>query len=632
MASEGSSGMGRSLEIVRVDEPIVATSSEIAGAIMGGENMWKRPDSPPDTSVHWGASDYSSKLREADLGRLRTEYRIPDSVDLILPGPEERACYPRSGCVAISEAILRAGLRLPIHPFFRLVLRSYGLAPTQLNPNSWSQMEWKSSWCWAAGRWDTMEGDPLAPLTVPAKFSTLSSLPRCELSTEDFDIICVIYQLPQKKRSYHRLIRKNIHFVTHELMASQDNFNKKLPVRPDFKTIQKMMAEARALKASSSSYKKQMEELVEASKRLQPPTEEEVQEDPAADLRRKGKKSAAPPRRPTVARPPPVMRQTTILTGVALPERSPSAAEPVAAQDTTPLTAVPIEHVPGQQRRKRARSSKEVDFLGTSSEEPVREVLEALPPETAAVAVVHSKYWTEEWRDHTASCTAEDLVAVNSACVARALSTSIQLEGLVKDLNSKREDLAKRLEEAMHYGDAVRAAQAKAAKAEEAKRAAEVQLAASQAEVERLKKELYEVECQGAVVTRRLDHANEHHKLATDALEASNREKAELKQQAEAQSVEIASLREELKSAGEVAVQNFIDHFEDHPLYDDFANFWASWNAQSLLGRLKEVHPTLDISQLEEEFGGPAGGRPDKVTEEVPEAQEAASAEVPPSD
>lgn len=92
-----------------------------------------------------------------------------------------------------------------------------------------------------------MEGDPLAPLTVPTKFSTLSeysscffyfssirlvsnsyvsfvdSLPWCELSTEDFDTICVIYQLPQKKRSYHRLIRKNIHFITHDLMASQGN-------------------------------------------------------------------------------------------------------------------------------------------------------------------------------------------------------------------------------------------------------------------------------------------------------------------------------------------------------------------------------------------------------------------------
>ncbi|XP_022856309.1 protein piccolo-like [Olea europaea var. sylvestris] len=363
---------------------------------------------------------------------------------------------------------------------------------------------------------------------VPNSYiSFVGALPRCELSTEDFDTICVIYQLPQKKRSYHRLIRKNIHFITHDLMASQDNFNKKMLVGPDFKTIQKMMAEARALKASSSSYKKQTEDLVEASKRLQPPTEEEVPEDPEADLRRKGKKSATPPKRPTVARPPPALRQTTIPTGVAIPEKRLAPTELATAPATTSLTAVPIDQVPGQQKRKRPRPSKEVDFLGTNPEEPVREVLEALPPKTAMVAVVHNKYWTEEWRDHTASCTAEDLVAANSACVAQALSTSIQLEGLVKDLNSKREDLAKRLEEAMHYGDTVRAAQAKAMQAEEAKKKAEAQLTVAKAEVERLKKELYEVECQVAAVTQRLDHANEYHKLATEALEASNKEKAE---------------------------------------------------------------------------------------------------------
>ncbi|XP_022898759.1 uncharacterized protein LOC111412186 isoform X2 [Olea europaea var. sylvestris] len=312
-------------------------------------------------------------------------------------------------------------------------------------------------------------------------------------------------------------------------MASQDNFNKKMSVRPDFKTIQKMMAEARALMASFS-YKKQMEDLVEASKRLQLPTEEEVPEDLEADLQRKGKKSAAPPKRSTVARPPLALRQTTIPTGVAIPEKRPAPLEPATTLATIPLAAVPIDQVPGQQKRKRPCPSKEVDFLGTNLEEPVREVLEALPPETAAVAVVRSKYWTEEWRDHIASCTAEDLVATNSACVARALSTSIQLEGLVKDLNSKWEDLAKHLEEAMHYGDTVRTAQAKATQAEEGKKEAEAQLTAAKAEVERLKKELYKVECQVAAVTRRLDHANEHHKLATEALEASNKEKAELRQ------------------------------------------------------------------------------------------------------
>lgn len=79
-------------------------------------------------------------MKTADLARRKTEYRIPDSVGLILPGPDEQAYYPKPGCVAISEAILRVGLRLPIHPFFRYILRSYGLAPTQLNPNSYNQM------------------------------------------------------------------------------------------------------------------------------------------------------------------------------------------------------------------------------------------------------------------------------------------------------------------------------------------------------------------------------------------------------------------------------------------------------------------------------------------------------------
>lgn len=96
--------------------------------------------------------------------------------------------------------------------------------------------------------------------------------------------------------------------------------------------------------------------------------------------------------------------------------------------------------------------------MGINSEKPVREVFEALPSKTAAVAVVHNVYWTEEWRDHTTSCITEDLVAANSACIARALSTSVQLEGLVKDLKAKKVNLAKRLGETLHHGDTVHVA------------------------------------------------------------------------------------------------------------------------------------------------------------------------------
>lgn len=87
-----------------------------------------------------GTSDNPSKLKSVDMARLRTEYRIPNSVGLILARTNERACYLRLGCVAIIEAVLRVGLRLPINPFFQFVLSSYKLALTQLNPNAWSQI------------------------------------------------------------------------------------------------------------------------------------------------------------------------------------------------------------------------------------------------------------------------------------------------------------------------------------------------------------------------------------------------------------------------------------------------------------------------------------------------------------
>ncbi|KAL2484926.1 hypothetical protein Adt_29682 [Abeliophyllum distichum] len=33
---------------------------------------------------------------------MREQYRIPSDVELILPGPNERACFPREGCTALA--------------------------------------------------------------------------------------------------------------------------------------------------------------------------------------------------------------------------------------------------------------------------------------------------------------------------------------------------------------------------------------------------------------------------------------------------------------------------------------------------------------------------------------------------
>ncbi|KAL2480930.1 Uncharacterized protein Adt_33896 [Abeliophyllum distichum] len=55
-------------------------------------------------------------------------------------GPNERACFPREGCTALHLNAFVSGMRLPLHPMLRRILRAYALAPTQVSPNRWSQM------------------------------------------------------------------------------------------------------------------------------------------------------------------------------------------------------------------------------------------------------------------------------------------------------------------------------------------------------------------------------------------------------------------------------------------------------------------------------------------------------------
>ncbi|KAK1604641.1 hypothetical protein QYE76_028314 [Lolium multiflorum] len=43
----------------------------------------------------------------------------------------------RSGSVVVYADALEAGMRLPLHPFYVMVLSHYGIAPGQLMPNGW---------------------------------------------------------------------------------------------------------------------------------------------------------------------------------------------------------------------------------------------------------------------------------------------------------------------------------------------------------------------------------------------------------------------------------------------------------------------------------------------------------------
>ncbi|KAL2542935.1 Uncharacterized protein Adt_03913 [Abeliophyllum distichum] len=87
--------------------------------------------------VRWAALDVPSIMVAEDMSLLRDAYKVPYDIELLLSDPNERACFPRRGCTALSLNAFVSGMRLPLHLFFRRILREYGLAPTQVSPNGW---------------------------------------------------------------------------------------------------------------------------------------------------------------------------------------------------------------------------------------------------------------------------------------------------------------------------------------------------------------------------------------------------------------------------------------------------------------------------------------------------------------
>ncbi|KAL2471210.1 Plus3 domain-containing protein [Abeliophyllum distichum] len=81
-----------------------------------------------------------SKITVEELEDLWLSFDISVSVTLRASCPEEHADDPPEGFVAIYESAMQQGLHLPIHHFFREVMRDWNLAPCQITSNGWGQM------------------------------------------------------------------------------------------------------------------------------------------------------------------------------------------------------------------------------------------------------------------------------------------------------------------------------------------------------------------------------------------------------------------------------------------------------------------------------------------------------------
>ncbi|KAL2527078.1 Uncharacterized protein Adt_12132 [Abeliophyllum distichum] len=194
--------------------------------------------------VRWAAMDVPSIMVEEDLTKLREEYRIPEDIELILPGPNERACFPRCGCTALHLNAFVSGMRLPLHPMFRRILRAYDLAPTQVAPNGWSQMV-GGMYLWFCHSFGLemplhrVYDDPEPDLNVPSVYGIASPLPRCELSRENIDVLRSIYEADSKSRSYSFIMNRQRCLVELGLVASKAEMDQGRRPRPTLAKLAK---------------------------------------------------------------------------------------------------------------------------------------------------------------------------------------------------------------------------------------------------------------------------------------------------------------------------------------------------------------------------------------------------------
>lgn len=101
-------------------------------SISGASGEWySMTEEPIDYEARWGAAKIQSNVTSAKLDELRQTYNIPHYVKLLVPDPHKRACFLSPNCMAFSEHLLKAGVRLPLHPFFRAVLRTFMVSPTK---------------------------------------------------------------------------------------------------------------------------------------------------------------------------------------------------------------------------------------------------------------------------------------------------------------------------------------------------------------------------------------------------------------------------------------------------------------------------------------------------------------------
>ncbi|KAL2476718.1 Uncharacterized protein Adt_37454 [Abeliophyllum distichum] len=545
--------------------------------------------------VRWAAMDVPSIMVEEDLTKLREAYRIPEDVELILPEPNERACFPRRGCTALHLNAFVSGMRLPLHPMFRRILRAYDLAPTQVSPNGWSQMvggmylwfrhsfgsemplhvfqtiyqprklprkkggteevgwyyfcpwgshkplvtgcpssikQWKESWFWVSGNWQRVYDDPEPDLDAPSVYGIASPLPRCELPGEVVDVLKSIYQADQKTRSYGFILNRHRCLVELGLMASKAEMDQGRRPRPTLAKLTKQRPKTLVPgSAEDASQRKVIEGLSRAGNKEVPGASNVIEVDDAPEVEM------------------PLTRKRKTNAGASTGTSAADIAGPYTAGSVPPLQRTlavnPSGEVVLEGPPKSTPTPEDVAEGPYDSKRRLRELigapgsripddhLRSVPFYPAMGAQAVKKYFTPKWEEFSSHGSVEDVLEASLASAIRASTLQMKVLG---EFRTRMQEQRKLVAQASRADK----------EHEQAMEGLKMALESARAAYEQLEADLKESDSNLLNMTKQLDNANAAQKVAAEALEAANNEKRRLMDEAKSREEEMSGLREEL--------------------------------------------------------------------------------------
>ncbi|KAL2467184.1 Uncharacterized protein Adt_43035 [Abeliophyllum distichum] len=530
--------------------------------------------------VRWAALDVPSIMVAEDMNLLRDAYKVPSDIELLLPDLNERACFPRRGCTALSLNAFVSGMRLPLHPFFRRILRAYGLAPTQVSPNSWGQMV-GGLYLWFRHSFgmemplhvfqtmyqprklpkkkgkDEEPGwveDDLEPdLDVPSVYGIASALPRCELSREVVDVLRSIYQAPPVTRRYEFILNRHRCLIKLGLMI----MDKEKRPRPAFVS----------------------KEAVEASKVIE--VEDSSAPEGDVPLSRKRKSRAPGTGAPqgsveivddyAMCSDPPLQRTLAVNT-----------SGEVVLEDPPRLSQKPGGTEGGPYEFKRRLR----ELIGAPGARIPDDVLRNVPFYHSMGAQAVKKYFTPKWEEFSSHGDLEDVLEASLASAIRASAMQMKVLGEFRTQMQEQ----RRLSVAASKSD------------KEHKQALEgLQAALDSARMayEQLEAHLKESDSNVLNLTKQLDNANAAQKqeggrvgrCPSDGGEEGDGGKAG-EREGELENVEA----------------EFVANFHNTEAYTNFSDYFARVGQQEVLAVLRNDHPNFDIGTLEARFPPPDVG------------------------